>query len=214
MHDSNHAQADQGNMNEKYVFLGSGGHYRSLMDVLHWPEREIVPDTRVASIERLESLIDSGLPFVLAIGQIETPGPRMEVTSSIELLSYGKEVKWPIIQSLRSLVTIGKDRIGKGSQFMHRCFVNFGVRIGDFCIINTGAIVEHDVQIGNFTHIASGAIIAGSATIGSRCFIGAGAVVANNICICDDVVVGCGTTVIQDIDEPGTYVGTPSRRVK
>ena len=54
---------------------------------------------------------------------------------------------------------------------------------------------------------------AGRCHIGRLVMIGAGATVIDRIRICDNVVIGAGTTVVRDIIEPGTYVGTPARRL-
>jgi acetyltransferase-like isoleucine patch superfamily enzyme len=44
-------------------------------------------------------------------------------------------------------------------------------------------------------------------------FLGAGATVIDGTTIADDVTVGAGATVVSDIREPGTYVGSPARRL-
>lgn len=44
--------------------------------------------------------------------------------------------------------------------------------------------------------------------------IGAGATVKNNLIICEKTVVGAGAAVVRNIEEPGTYVGVPARRIK
>ena len=41
----------------------------------------------------------------------------------------------------------------------------------------------------------------------------AGAVVSNNLHICDKVMVGAGAVIISNIDEQGTYVGVPARKI-
>ena len=59
-----------------------------------------------------------------------------------------------------------------------------------------------------------GAHIAGTVTVGQSTWIGAGAVVSNNLRICDNVMIGAGAVVIRDIEEPGTYVGVPARKIR
>jgi len=44
--------------------------------------------------------------------------------------------------------------------------------------------------------------------------IGAGAVVTDKISICDNVIIGAGSVVIRDIEDAGTYVGNPAKRIK
>lgn len=104
--------------------------------------------------------------------------------------------------------------IGNGTVIMAGAVINSDVAIGKGCIINTGASVDHDCKIGDFVHISVGAHVAGTCVIGERTWIGAGATVSNNVNICGDGMIGAGTVVIKDIDKPGTYVGSPARKIK
>jgi acetyltransferase-like isoleucine patch superfamily enzyme len=46
------------------------------------------------------------------------------------------------------------------------------------------------------------------------CLIGAGAVILDKLSICNNVIIGAGSVVIRDINDAGTYVGNPIRRIK
>ncbi len=85
--------------------------------------------------------------------------------------------------------------------------------LGNGVIVNTGAIVEHECIIGDFVHIAPGAVLAGNVTVGDHTFIGAGSVVKQGVNICKDVIIGAGAVVVKDIEEPGTYVGIPAKKL-
>lgn len=95
-------------------------------------------------------------------------------------------------------------------------FVNVGTEayIDDNCIINTGAIIEHECVIGKHTHIAPKACVCGRSIVGDNVFIGAGTTIIDKISVCSDVIVGAGAVVINNIDEPGIYVGNPAKRIK
>lgn len=82
------------------------------------------------------------------------------------------------------------------------------------CIINTGAIIEHECKIGQYSHIAPGAVLAGNVTIGSETFIGANAVIIQGKTIGNNVIVGAGSVVICDISDNQTWVGNPAKRIK
>lgn len=47
--------------------------------------------------------------------------------------------------------------------------------------------------------------------MGNNVFCGVGSTIIDKISICDDVVIGAGAVVIEDIVEPGTYVGIPAK---
>ena len=92
--------------------------------------------------------------------------------------------------------------------------VNPGALIGNGCIINTCASVDHDCKIEDFGHVAVGSHLAGTVTLGKRTWIGAGATITNNITICNDCMIGAGAVVIRDIPEYCTVVGNPARIIK
>lgn len=104
--------------------------------------------------------------------------------------------------------------IGEGTVVAAGAVINPSVTIGKGCIINTGATVDHDNRIGDFVHISVGSHLAGTVSVGAYTMIGAGTTVINNINICERCMVGAGAVVIKDIEESGTYVGVPARRVK
>ncbi|GHU15423.1 hypothetical protein FACS189441_7060 [Betaproteobacteria bacterium] len=81
------------------------------------------------------------------------------------------------------------------------------------CIVNTGAIIEHEVFVGEFTHISVNAVVAGRCKIGKCVMIGAGATIIDQIEIADDVLVGAGGLVCRSIKGNGTYVGVPVRKL-
>ena len=103
--------------------------------------------------------------------------------------------------------------IGSGSVVMANAVINCGSRIGKGVIVNTAATIDHDNQIGNFVHISPGAHLAGTVTMGDETWIGIGASISNNLNIRGGCTVGAGAVVIKDIDEAGTYVGVPAKRI-
>ncbi|WP_293912750.1 MULTISPECIES: acetyltransferase [unclassified Sphingobacterium] len=104
--------------------------------------------------------------------------------------------------------------IGKGSFLSSNCVVNTLATVGQNCIINTGAIIEHECVLGDSVHIAPGAVLAGSVTVGTGTFIGANTIIKQGITIGENVVVGAGSVVIKDIEDNGTWVGNPVRKIK
>lgn len=103
--------------------------------------------------------------------------------------------------------------IGKGTVVMAGAVINPGVSIGKGCIINTCSSVDHDCEVGDYVHIAVGSHLCGTVFVGSGTWIGAGATVSNNISIGPDCMIGAGAVVVNDIQESGTYVGVPAKRV-
>lgn len=104
-------------------------------------------------------------------------------------------------------------KIGMGTVIMAGVVINPGTTIGSGCIINTCSSVDHDCTIGDFVHIAVGSHLSGTVNIGEGTWIGTGATVSNNVDICCGCMVGAGAVVVKDINEMGTYVGVPARKV-
>lgn len=112
-----------------------------------------------------------------------------------------------------SAVIAGDVRIDDGVVVMAGAVVNPGAKIGRGTIVNTSCSVDHDCVIGDFCHIAVGAHLCGAVVVGDESWIGAGATVINNVCICGGCMIGAGAVVIRDINQSGTYVGTPAKRL-
>ncbi len=196
------------------ILIGGGGHAKVVADaVLRSGDRllgfldddarktELLGAPRLGAVSDWANYADAGR-FLLAVGD-----NRMR-----EALAQKLSVRWHI--AIHPAAVIGEGvRVGEGSAVMAGAVVNAGAAVGRHCIVNTGAVVEHDNRIADFVHLSPRATLCGSVSVGERSHIGAGAVVINNRSVCADVVVGAGAVVARDITEPGTYVGVPARRL-
>lgn len=104
--------------------------------------------------------------------------------------------------------------IGAGTVLAARTVINPRATLGMGCIVNTGATIDHDCVLQEGVHVSVGAHLAGTVSVGARSWIGIGACISNNIAVCQDCMIGAGAAVIQNITQPGTYVGVPARRIK
>lgn len=103
--------------------------------------------------------------------------------------------------------------IGQGNFVAKNAVVNVLAKIGDYCILNTSSIVEHECHISNGVHIAPGAILLGNVSVGEQSFIGANAVVKENITIGRNVIIGAGSVVLNDVPDHSKIVGNPGRAI-
>lgn len=105
-------------------------------------------------------------------------------------------------------------KFGVGNFISANVIVNALVEIGNFCILNSGCIVEHECKISDTVHIAPGVVLAGNVNVGENSFIGANTVVKQGITIGRNVMVGAGSVVLKDIPDNEIWVGNPAKKIK
>ncbi|WP_159978399.1 NeuD/PglB/VioB family sugar acetyltransferase [Roseobacter cerasinus] len=104
--------------------------------------------------------------------------------------------------------------VGEGTMVLAGAFINIGATLGRNIIVNSGAIVEHDAVIGDHCHLAPGSVVGGGARIGSGVLLGSNATALPGVTVCDWAVIGAGAVVCENINERGTYVGVPARKIQ
>jgi sugar O-acyltransferase (sialic acid O-acetyltransferase NeuD family) len=101
--------------------------------------------------------------------------------------------------------------IGLGSQILAHAAVCVDTIIGESCIINTGASVDHECKIGNGVHICPGVKMAGCVEVEDCVTIGTGAVILPRIKIGAGAIIGAGAVVIRDVLPRTVVVGNPAQ---
>lgn len=203
-------------MNKDHVFiLGAGGHTRSLINIIN--------NYHVRGI--LDESYNKNTPESIANIPIVADLSDLQDFENIVISSGNPAIreKWfsflqdQLLQdNLLHQSSIIENRviIGCYNQIMALVYINSEVRIGNNNLINTSSIIEHEVEIGNHNHISIGVKLGGRSMIGDCCFIGAGAVIVDKVHVTDKVIIGANSLVISDINEPGTYVGSPVKKIK
>lgn len=198
----------------RLIIIGASGHgkvvadiavlngYKDIVFLDNDPEIKTCFGYPVLGSDMMISEIDGDI-FV-AVGNAETRR---------KILERERERTVPVL--IHPSAILAKDvGIGEGSVIMAGAVINPGARIGKGCIINTSSSVDHDCIVEDYCHISVGSHLAGTVVVGPGTWIGAGATVSNNISICGGCTIGAGAVVIRNIDEPGTYMGVPARKIK
>ena len=197
---------------DQVVIFGCGGHSRSVVDVLLSYRMDVSLVFVDAGAQEGELLF--GFPvlsefelkrhsFFFAIGDNEKRRKKFEETGDSRLISI-----------ISPKASIGlRAQLGRGVFVGNFAHVGPEAKIGDNTILNNGCVVEHEVVVGNHCHIGPRAAISGRCRIGDRVFVGVGAVIKDGISICSDVTIGAGAVIVRDIQEPGTYVGCPGKKM-
>lgn len=146
--------------------------------------------------------------FLVAIG-----GSNGDVRFEIQNFLQDKGLK-PIIARHPTAFVADDTKIGDGSQILANSSVCTEVVMGKACIVNTGAIVDHECSLGDGVHIAPGAHLAGCINVGDFSMIGIGATVLPKVSIGENVIVGGGAVVTKDIPSNCIVYGNPARLVR
>lgn len=108
----------------------------------------------------------------------------------------------------------GEDvEIGIGSIICAGSIITTNVKIGKHAHINLITTIGHDCVIGDYFTTAPGVQISGNETIGNRVYFGTRSCMKQKLKVCDDVIIGMNAGVVKSITEPGTYVGTPAKKI-
>lgn len=202
-------------MNESVILMGASGHGKVTADIVRASEDQVFgflddgyKGGSFCGYPILGNTADyRNFPDARFLVSIGNAAVRKRIVEGMT------EVRWYTAIHPSAVVSAMGTELGEGTVVMANAVINPGARIGRHCIINTGAIVEHDNIVEDFAHISVGTKLAGNVHIGSGTWVGVGAVVSNNLSVCSGCLIGAGAVVVRDITEPGTYVGVPARRI-
>src|SRR5690606_21904972 len=111
---------------------------------------------------------------------------------SEKITALNAEIKF--INAIHPTSIIGKKvKLGDGIAIMAGVIVNSDSSIGNFCILNTNSILEHDGAMHNYSSISSGVRTGGNFTLMECSAICIGAIVLENIIIENDTIIGAGS---------------------
>lgn len=115
------------------------------------------------------------------------------------------------VNAIHPSVSIGRNvKLGIGIVMMANVVVNPDSEIEDFCILNTGAQLEHNCYMGEFSHLSAGSITGGKVTIGKFSAITLGVTIIDRVSIGENTVVGSGSVVLKDLPDNVLAYGNPA----
>lgn len=207
---------------EKLAFIGAGSHSDAVLPVVDltkyefvgyfddkdWTERNGYPI--LGKIAEAAAFLKTGEIDAIFI-TIGDNRKRQEVFHTLKSKYYDKFIN--IISKSAHLFT--EDSVaGKGIFIGYSAFIGSKVKIHDNTIVNTGAVVEHHTTVASHCNISPNATINGFSVIETGSYIGSGSVVIQLMKVASWSIIGAGAVVVKPIEQSGTYVGTPARKVK
>jgi sugar O-acyltransferase (sialic acid O-acetyltransferase NeuD family) len=217
-------EAAVGDLARRFVLWGSAGHAKVLADVIRIHQGQVVAlfDNNPEALSCLRDV-----PVYCGAAGLDG---WLKAQDSVENLSAGVAIggargrdRLAIAQSLQeaglplpvlvhpSASISPTAQIGVGSHVLANAVVAADVVIGQMCIVNNSANVDHECVLGDGVHMAPGAVLCGCITVGENTMIGANAVVLPRLRIGKNVVVGAGAVVTRDVPDDSVVVGNPAR---
>ena len=203
-------------MSKSVVIIGASGHGKVIADivlksgdkVIGFLDDGIEKGKLIVGFEVLGKISDyknySDCEFVIAIGN---PYIREKIADVLN-------VKWYTAIHPTAVISSLDVEIGEGTVVMANAVINSCAKIGRHCIINTGAIVEHDNILSDYVHLSPNVALAGMVSVGKSTHIGTGACTKQVVNIVSNCIIGAGSVIVRDINESGTYIGVPARKIK
>lgn len=191
------------------LLIGAGGHSRSCIEVIEQEGEFAIAGlvglqneshskqlgySVIGTDADLTLLAEQYKYALITVGQIKSPAIRKSLyLQAVKLGFYLPTIIAPSACVSRHAV------LGLGNIVMPGVILNAGVKIGDNCIINSRALIEHDATVGDHSHVSTGTIVNGSVRIGEGCFIGSGSIIKQNISIGNNSIVAMGIAVKHDV---------------
>lgn len=207
-------------MSKQVVIIGAGGHAKVIADII-----EKCGDNLLGFLDDNKELGEKVIKEYKVIGKIENSKIMQKSNKNLYFIigigsnyvreSIYEKYKLNYYTAIHPNSNIAIDvTIEEGTVVMANACINSNAKIGKNCIINTGAIIEHDNIIEDYVHVSPNATLCGTVKIGKYTHIGAGTTIKNNSTVIDNCIIGAGAVVLKNIEEKGTYVGVPVRKIK
>ena len=210
-------------MSKKIILAGGGGHCKSCIDVIETMGKyeiygiidiaekvghKVLNYKVIGTDADIPRYAEQGFSFLITAGHVKENFLRKKLFQIISSVNGKLET----IKANAAYVSRYAE-IGRGTIIMHNAIVNAKVKIGDNCIINSGALLEHDTVIANHVHVSTMAAINGGCIIGENSFIGSNSVIVQGVSISSECTIGAGTVVHKNILTKGIYAGNPFKKI-
>jgi sugar O-acyltransferase (sialic acid O-acetyltransferase NeuD family) len=210
--------------NKDYILWGSTGHAKVLAEAIgHQGGRVIALFDNDKSAK--SSLSD--VPLIFGMNNFKKWTTGLENLTEISALvaiggAHGRD-RLHIQEKIRdSGITISTlvhskafvaegARLGAGTQVLAMASVAADTVIGNACIVNHRASVDHECNIGEGVHIAPGATLCGCVGIDDFTMVGAGSIILPRLKIGKNCVIGAGSIVTKNVPNNTVVLGNPAK---
>jgi len=191
----------------KLALFGYGGHAREVAAQMQKEVTFFVNDEYANDVAKPISQFDpEEYTMMVAVGDSRA---RFDVVQSLP-----KETTYFTFIHPTALLLSKDINIGTGSFIGAYSILTTNITIGDHAILNRGNHIGHDTEIGSYFSAMPGAIVSGNVKIYSMVYMGTNSSIKEKLSIHSLATIGSNTAVVKHIEEPGTYAGTPAKKIK
>jgi sugar O-acyltransferase (sialic acid O-acetyltransferase NeuD family) len=104
--------------------------------------------------------------------------------------------------------------IEEGSFIGANCILTFDIKIGKHSLLNRSVNIGHNSRIGDYFSAMPGAVVSGNVQIYDLVYMGTNSSIKEKLSIHSLATIGSNAAVVKHIEEPGTYVGVPAKKIK
>lgn len=191
----------------KKALVGYGGHAREVMGQMGVTLTCFVDDEYVVEgTQPLSKFNPQEYALMVAVADSKD---RFDIVQRLP-----KETKYFTWVHPTALIMGDDVEIGVGSFIGAYSILTSNIKLGKHAILNRGNHIGHDCVIGDYFSAMPGSIVSGNVIINDCVYMGSNSSIREKITICGNVTIGLNAGVVKDINESGTYVGVPVKKIK
>lgn len=196
------------------VIFGAGGHAKVVVDIVEAQDVchiSCIIDHNCKSDEFLGyPLLHEFSPSLPQAGIIAIGDNFVRAKVATDTLERSPNFRF--VTAVHPSATVSRrSKVGSGTVIMPGVRVNSSTTVGQHCILNTNASVDHDNVIQNYVTVGPGATTGGNVTLEEFSMLGLGASCIHRTVIGKHAVVGAGSVVVRSIPSFSVAYGTPCR---
>jgi sugar O-acyltransferase (sialic acid O-acetyltransferase NeuD family) len=210
---------------DNIVIAGSSGHAKVIIDIVEKEGRYNIAGLtdsirRVGEITLGYNFLGLDIDLPMLIVEFNLKGIIIAIgDNSVRAHVAAKVIDicpdLPLVSAVHPSASVGKETtLGAGTVIMGGAVVNPCCQVGQLCIVNTKASLDHDSVMEDFSSLAPGVTTGGHCRIASYSAVGIGAVLRHGITIGEHSVVGGGSLVLKDVDPYSVAYGTPAKKTR
>jgi sugar O-acyltransferase (sialic acid O-acetyltransferase NeuD family) len=190
----------------KKVLIGNGGHAREVMAQMGVNLLRFVDDQYVDNDTLPLSQFDPTKH--VAMVAVADSRDRYDIVQRLP-----KETQF--FTFIHPTALLMKDvEIGEGSFIGAYSILTTNIKTGKHTILNRGNHIGHDCKIGDYFSAMPGSIVSGNVKIYDCVYLGNNSSIKEKLSIHSLVTIGSNAAVVRNIEDNGTYVGVPVKKIK